>query len=170
MEPHDIERYTKMGLALRGALERDPGIYPCQLIRRGDDQAPYLYRYYLAGVPGDGASVYIHRMVDSDPDAKLHDHPWSESTSIILAGRYIEQRQNGAVRVLTPGDVNVIRGVDYHRVLIERGVEAWTLFFHGLRTKTWGFFDENTGEYQEVKVRLKDQPDATLLFPRKRVA
>ena len=165
----DKERWLAMGASLRAALETDPKLYQCKLIRRGEDQLPYLYRYYVGGDPGDGSSVYIHRMVGSDPDPMLHSHPWDTSTSFVIAGRYVEQRQNGFVRVLEPGDSNVIHGSDFHRVLIEPGSEAWTLFFHGPRSKTWGFFDERTGEFYEVKVRLKDQSDATRFVPGRRV-
>jgi quercetin dioxygenase-like cupin family protein len=163
MDSSELDRYMKMGLALRAALDKEPKLYECHLIKRGKDQAPYLFRYYLSGTPGEGSAVYLHRMVASDPDAKLHDHPWEESTSVVIAGRYIEQRANGAIRVLGPGDVNIIRGTDFHRVLIEPQMEAWSLFLHGPRTKTWGFMDENTGEYYEVKARLKDQPEGRLV-------
>jgi quercetin dioxygenase-like cupin family protein len=163
MDHSELDRYMKMGVALRAALDREPKLYECHLIRRGPGQAPYLFRYYLSGTPGEGSAVYLHRMVSSDPDAMLHDHPWEESTSIIVGGRYIEQRANGAVRILVPGDVNIILGSDFHRVLIEPRMEAWSLFLHGPRTKTWGFMDENTGQYHEVKVRLKDQPEGKLV-------
>lgn len=35
--------------------------------------------------------------------------------------------------------INIIRGTDFHRILLVPGEEAWTLFIHGPRTKGWGF-------------------------------
>jgi hypothetical protein len=142
--------------ALRAILDADPEHYPLAIIRR-DDGKPYLHRYYVASRGGDtdGPSIYIHRIVSSDPEG-LHDHPW-DARSVILFGRYIELRAGGAVRILEAGDVNVIAAADFHRILIEPGREAWTLFFHGPRQKEWGFLDERTGAYREMLGRTRDK-------------
>lgn len=112
----------------------------------GDRGEPYLERYYLFSL--FGVRAYIHRFIASDPDRGLHDHPWGWSVSWLLAGRYREirayrfdrrGRAHGGERQLGAGRINVIRGTDFHRLLVEPGKEVWTLFVHGPRVKGWGF-------------------------------
>lgn len=96
-------------------------------------------------------SVRIHRIVRSDADRHLHDHPFDFATLILRGGYYeelpLDQRQHpvrdereheflwrGA------GDVVVHRSTDRHRIHIPPGGEAWTLFFMGRRQQSWGFY------------------------------
>lgn len=113
----------------------------------------YLERYHVGRLFGCG--LYIHRFVASDPLRGLHDHPWSWSVSLILVGGYREVRPGG-VRCLKPFRFNVIRGNDFHRVLLNDGEQAWTLFFHGPRTKGWGFLRD--GRYIPVAETRDDNP------------
>jgi len=113
----------------------------------GDDGQPYLERYYV----GDafGWCVYLHRFVASDPDRGVHDHPWRHAVSLVLSGGYRELRRVGGIprttviRRVSPPSLNLIRGEDFHRVLLD-GPEAWTLFLHGPRVKGWGFLRGGT--------------------------
>lgn len=123
---------------------------PCRIIN-GEHGEPYLERYFLFRLVG--FTAYIHRFVDNDPDRGLHDHPWSWSCSLILAGGYHELRATHVhthtapdirLRYRRPGRFNVIRGDDFHRIILHwgkknTGPEAWTLFVHRPRTKGWGF-------------------------------
>ncbi|MCB1875406.1 MAG: hypothetical protein KDH88_05470 [Chromatiales bacterium] len=113
---------------------------PCRIIN-GDDGQPYLERYYLFRL--GGWTVYLHRFVASDPDRGLHDHPWSRAFGVLLSGGYRELRlgpQNQIrERRLGPGRFNLVKGEDFHRILLSPGERAWTLFAHGPRTKGWGF-------------------------------
>jgi hypothetical protein len=115
---------------------------PCRFID-GEQGEPYLERYYLFGVLGWHA--YIHRFVDSDPDRGLHDHPWGRAVSLVLAGGYDELRPrdgdpgDAVSRWVRPGRLNLLRGDEYHRVVLREGRPAWTLFIHGPRVKGWGF-------------------------------
>jgi hypothetical protein len=126
---------------------------PCRIID-GEHGEPYLERYYLAGLFGWHA--YLHRFVDSDPDRGLHDHPWARAASLVLTGGYDELRlaqppRHGAgeaaavtslpihTRHVRPWRLNLLRGSDYHRVVLRDGRPAWTLFLHGPRVKGWGF-------------------------------
>lgn len=110
---------------------------------RGDKGEPYLERYYLGCL--FGITFYVHRFVASDPDRGLHDHPWPRSVSLILCGHYYETRRSGVgapVRVTfkRAPSINVIRGTDFHRVILPPpSREVWTIFAHGKRTKKWGF-------------------------------
>ena len=125
---------------------------PCRLIH-GEHGEPYLERYYVAGL--FGWHLYLHRFVDSDPDRGLHDHPWRRAASLVLSGGYDELRlvqrpgpgadEAGVTtphirkRCVRPWRLNLLRGSDYHRVVLRDGRPAWTLFVHGPRVKGWGF-------------------------------
>jgi hypothetical protein len=61
---------------------REPDLY----IGGKDD--PYLLRWYL--IPRNRFfNVYLHKIVRSDDDRALHDHPWWW-LSVMLKGRYAE--------------------------------------------------------------------------------
>ncbi len=125
---------------------------PCRIID-GEQGEPYLERYYLFGLLGWHA--YLHRFVDSDPDRGLHDHPWSRALSLVLTSGYDELRfvrapsepaddgrtEEPALRCrrVRPWRFNLLRGADFHRVVLREGRSAWTLFMHGPRAKGWGF-------------------------------
>jgi len=108
----------------------------------GDNGQPYLERFYVGGV--FGWCIYLHRFVASDPDRGVHDHPWRRAVSLVLTGGYREvrlrdrERHTTVIRRVRPLSVNLIRGEDFHRVLLDVP-EAWTLFLHGPRVKGWGF-------------------------------
>lgn len=111
---------------------------------KGPHGEPYLERYVLAR--WGGHAVFLHRFLASDPDRGLHDHPWSKSVSLIVCGGYDEKRlvsKDGKVwmafKSVTAGSLNVIRGDDFHQVVLPPGRHAWTMFYHGPRVKTWGF-------------------------------
>jgi hypothetical protein len=141
-----------------------------RVIMDGLGKTPYLSRYYVFGAPTmtDGSSpfdrngnpkpqavwkegwgLYIHRFHRSDIDRECHNHPWSWALSFVIAGGYIEERRKGndtITRVVKPLSFNFIRSSDFHRVdLVEH--DAWTLFLAGPKSKTWGFWDRETGRY-----------------------
>jgi hypothetical protein len=135
--------------AIESLLYRLTDRLPCRIID-GEHGEPYLERYYLAGL--FGWHTYLHRFVDSDPDRGLHDHPWRRAVSLVLTGGYDELRfakppSAGAhveeppirSRHVRPWRLNLLRGTDYHRVVLRGGRPAWTLFVHGPRVKGWGF-------------------------------
>jgi len=126
------------------------GFLPCRIIN-GDHGEPYLERYFLFGAMG--RAVFIHRFVGSDPDRGTHCHPWDSSFSIILSGRYLEIRLKGA-RVLTAPALNLIRGTDFHRIVLMDQDPVWTLFVHGKRTKGWGFL--HNGVYTPFAIDATD--------------
>jgi len=149
-------------------LHRITNHLPCRFID-GEHGEPYLERYYLLGLFGWHA--YLHRFVDSDPDRGLHDHPWGRAFSLVLSGGYDEIRfadapGGGSVgsvaavsidaagqpairtRHIRPGRLNLLRGSDYHRVVLREGRPAWTLFAHGPRVKGWGFLRQ--GQYRPM--------------------
>ena len=122
-----------------------------RVIYRRDGQ-PYLIRHYILHgnrfkfLPG----IYLHQFLSSDEDSELHNHPWRNSASLILAGEYTEERrvEDDSVEInrLSPGRLNIIRANDFHRVDLKTDC-VWTLFFSGDRKQDWGFWDRDTGNY-----------------------
>ncbi|HTK34574.1 MAG TPA: hypothetical protein VL358_04700 [Caulobacteraceae bacterium] len=107
----------------------------------GEAGSPYLERWWL--IPRNGLfNIYVHRILRSDDDRALHDHPWFNA-SLILAGRYVEhviaaggvarrtERAAGALKLRSPWAA--------HRLELIDGEACWTLFVTGPRLRAWGF-------------------------------
>lgn len=96
----------------------------------------YLRRWWI--VPRNQLfSVYLHEILHSDDDRALHDHPW-ENTSIVLSGSYIEHTPEGRF-VRVAGDTVSRPAEALHRLEIEPGGSATTLFITGPAIREWGF-------------------------------
>lgn len=137
------------------------------------DGGPYLDRHYALGGPRDEEpgvampkartarwylpwGLYLHHFLASDGPGILHNHPWRWAGSLILAGGYVETRlrfedAHATRRRFPPWRLNFIRHDTFHRVeLIEE--DCWTLFLAGPKTRSWGFLDPRTGEFEDWKV------------------
>lgn len=108
---------------------------PSQIL--GDDGDPYLLRWYLEKTRQ--SSVYVHRMLRSDRDPQLHDHP-GDNLTIMLEGEMREVTPAGT-RILTPGDVVTRNAADRHRIEIDAPIT--TLWIMGARVREWGFWFED---------------------------
>lgn len=110
-----------------------------------DGKGAYLERYFLFNFAG--MRFYLHRIVGSDPDRGLHNHPWPWAIAIVLFGKYLEiyedakgNRKNRIVNLF-----NFILGRKFHRIKIRDDYkiehrEVWTLFIHrDKEVKGWGF-------------------------------
>jgi len=124
----------------------------CRIIN-GPDQTPYLERYHLFRFPF-GYQVYLHRFVASDPGRGLHNHPWKDAFSLVLCGEYEEIRMAGSsndnalqTRRLRACHLNWINGAVFHRINLIDNKEAWTLFIHGPKAKSWGFLQRCRQRY-----------------------
>jgi hypothetical protein len=117
---------------------------------------PYLERYFLCNL--FGIQFYIHRFRASDPEVEVHDHPWDWACSLILLGWYEEETlKSEAYEKKSAGRLSIIRGNMFHRVHFPAGqMDTWTLFFHGKRTKGWGFLNRYTQEYVPFAKDVKD--------------
>jgi len=116
-------------------------------------EEPYLERYYLflKDRKRFPFNIFVHKFLKSDPD-ELHDHPWPYFT-LILKGGYWEwvpvfnsfgDVKLGEERVWRgPGHFRVCRATSYHRIELEPGVTAWTLFIPGPHQREWGFLVNN---------------------------
>lgn len=99
----------------------------------GDD---YLRRWWV--IPRNPwCNIYLHEIQKSDDDRALHDHPWA-NTSLILAGGYIEHTPEGAYRRQV-GDVVERPAEAMHRLEVEPGQSAVSLFMTGPKVREWGF-------------------------------
>ncbi|MFV2031515.1 MAG: hypothetical protein ACC663_03375 [Gammaproteobacteria bacterium] len=124
----------------------------CRIIN-GPNQMPYLERYHLFRLPF-GYQVYLHRFVASDPGRGLHNHPWNRAFSLVLSGQYEEIRMANAradheilSRRIGAGHLNWIDGSVFHRINLIENTESWTLFVHGPKAKTWGFWQNRGRRY-----------------------
>lgn len=107
----------------------------------------YVCRWFL--IPRNRwFNIYLHDIHRSDDGRALHDHPWV-NLSWVLNGGYWEH-------TIAPGGINrrVWRGAgalklrmpsDAHRLEVEPGVPATTLFITGPRVRQWGFHCPRNG-------------------------
>lgn len=119
-----------------------------------DSKEPYLERYYLFLKDRENFpfNVFIHKFLKSDPD-DLHDHPWGYFT-FILRGGYWEHtpegkfwRGAGHFRKQTPESL--------HRIELEPGVTAWTMFIPFSKKREWGFVYKGTWVQHEKYLNMR---------------
>lgn len=131
------------------------------VIKDRDGVTDYMHRYYLwknsknidanqSNKPK--ANLFLHNFRASD-DPYHHDHPWPWGR-LILKGGYWEHTghfENGEfvedkVRWCGPGSFAFKKATDFHWVELpkDHNNNTWTLFFHGKRTRKWGFLDTDT--------------------------
>lgn len=113
----------------------------------GPEADPYLVRWIAIQTPW--FSVYLHKLVRSDYEKALHDHPWG-FVSFILTG-YAEEvcTEDAAGLHWTtefhhPGDLLFRRAGHRHRVIIpDKSIPGWTLVLTGPRSRKWGFWPKD---------------------------
>jgi hypothetical protein len=113
---------------------------------------PYLERYYLFLKDRERFpfNVFLHKFLKSDPD-DVHDHPWPYATLILKGGYYewlpqfnSKGEKVGELQVWRgPGHFRISRANSYHRIELDPGVTAWTLFMPGIKQRDWGFLVKN---------------------------
>lgn len=126
-----------------GILPRRPDF----IIGTGSANGEYLHRWWI--VPRNKwFNFYLHKIIRSDDDRALHDHPWW-NLSVILAGGYYEivPRDPGSFDAASAGHRRVWRAPGSivlrparaaHR--LEVGPKpCWSLFVTGPRVRNWGF-------------------------------
>lgn len=100
----------------------------------------YMRRWWV--IPrNENANVYLHRILTSDDDRAMHDHPWS-NISYLLFGSYWEHTPEG--KFLRKAGEVVSRPADaLHRLEVIPGEEAISLFITGPKVREWGFACEH---------------------------
>ena len=109
---------------------------------------PYLERYYVF-LKDRGVfpfNVFLHKFLKSDPD-DVHDHPWPYATLILKGGywewvpEFDEQGTKISERKIWrgAGHFRISSAKSFHRVELEPGVTAWSIFMPGPKQREWGF-------------------------------
>ena len=116
---------------------------PYTHITSADGTDRYMGRWWLFNpYPGRRwprlPSIRVHHICRADQDRHLHDHPWDART-IILAGFYVEQRENGGMVVRYQGETAPIKHGEFHRIAQVPGGGVRTLFITWGYRGTWGF-------------------------------
>lgn len=106
----------------------------------GNDQ-PYMLRWWI--IPRNRFfNVYLHRIIRSDDDRALHDHPWV-SLSFILDGEMWEVLPVApnviSGRLLKQGNIVTRTASSAHRLELRNSQPCMTLFLTGPRVREWGF-------------------------------
>jgi hypothetical protein len=125
---------------------------------------PYLERYYLLFKDRDTFpfNIFLHKFLRSDPD-DLHDHPWPYAT-VILKGGYWEwtpvfdehgRKLAEVAKWRAPGHFRINSATSLHRIELDPGVECWTLFMPGPKTREWGFV--RSGVWQQWQQYLANR-------------
>ena len=124
---------------------------------------PYLERYYLflKDRKKFPFNIFLHKFLKGDPD-DVHDHPWPYATLILKGGywEWIPQFANG-IKIgeycvwRGPGSFRTCGSNSYHRIELEPGVTAWTLFMPGPQKREWGFWYKQKWVHNETY--LKDR-------------
>ena len=109
---------------------------------------PYLERYYLFLKERERFpfNLFLHKFLKGDPD-DVHDHPWPYATLILKGGYYewvpvfntIGEKVNEIRHWRGPGHFRTCSAGSYHRIELDPGVTAWTLFMPGPHKREWGF-------------------------------
>jgi len=101
----------------------------------------YMHRWWV--IPKNTRfNIYLHKIVRSDDDRALHDHPWF-SFSFLLRGSYREILQDKSV-IRRPGKLCWRTAKTLHRIEIING-PVWSLFITGRKKRIWGFQDTDNG-------------------------
>ena len=116
--------------------EREPDFFI------GGKEDPYMIRWWV--IPRNKwFNIYLHRILKSDRDEALHDHPWI-NMSFLIRGQYDEVTiaEGGINRheYLSEGELR-FRGPSWaHRLVRPEHVdEVVTFFFTGPVWRHWGF-------------------------------
>jgi hypothetical protein len=100
----------------------------------------YMRRWWI--VPrNEQQNVYLHEILRDDEDRALHDHPW-DNTSLLLIGKYREITPEG-VFLREAGSLVSRKATDAHRLELIDGAPCVSLFFTGLKVREWGFHCPN---------------------------
>lgn len=133
----------------------------------------YMERNFLIPFdPEAKLNCRIHKILTSDDDRAMHDHPWP-TMSVILEGGYweimpYEQSQDPAFdtqrfhRVWrNKGDVIRRKATDRHRLEVDPNVgPATTMFVMGEYENQWGFYTPEGKVYWKIYLG-HDAPEST---------
>lgn len=103
----------------------------------GPEDGPYMLRWHL--IRWRGWQLALHKICRSDDDRALHDHV-GDNVSLILRGRYTElPGEWGRGTVYGAGSVIFRKAETPHRLVLDKGAVAWTLWLRWPPRRQWGF-------------------------------
>jgi hypothetical protein len=107
----------------------------------GGREDPYLIRWWV--IPRNKwLNLYLHKIIKSDRDEALHDHPWI-NCSLVVDGEYEEITilAGGVERIspLSSGQLRLRRPSTAHRLVVRQNEPVFTLFATGPVWRHWGF-------------------------------
>jgi len=125
---------------------------------------PYLERYYLFLKDRENFpfNIFLHKFLKGDPD-DVHDHPWGYCTLILKGGywEYIPHFNSEGIKTAEigkwrgPGHFRICKPNSFHRIELQPGITAWTLFMPLRKVREWGFLVNNKWIHNEQY--LKDR-------------
>jgi hypothetical protein len=110
----------------------------------------YMQRDWLIPPTGNLA-IRIHHILSNDNDRAFHDHPWA-NVSVVLKGGYWElmpehENQDPALDKIyysrvwrKEGDIITRKATTRHRLELEDGKPAVSMFIMGPYEQQWGFY------------------------------
>lgn len=115
---------------------------PMRSAHSPDGRTKIWDRWFLTSRPrGDSTGTpgwYLHHLTAADYDEREHNHPWTESSTRVLRGFYLETR-DGVPFARCTGTKSTFDASTYHRIIQVRG-DTWTLFYAGPKHgRGWGF-------------------------------
>jgi hypothetical protein len=137
-------------------ITREPDFYI------GGQEDPYMIRWWV--IPRNRwFNLYMHKVLKSDRDEALHDHPWI-NMSLLVRGSYDEITiANGGVQHSSPlkeGHLRLRGPSAAHRLVVDETGEAEpviTLFFTGPVWRHWGFHCRNGWRHWKDFIGFRDQ-------------
>lgn len=145
-----------MNLKIKSICDRIMASRPPDVVIGGADH-PYLLRWWV-WKRNKWLNLYLHRVLRSDDDRALHDHPWI-NMSYIVEGEYNEvtpqgrtNRKQGTFKFRLPTALHrlelvshlvewkaFIRDNQVGTAMLSEEKPCTTLFLTGPRVRTWGF-------------------------------
>jgi hypothetical protein len=106
-----------------------------------------MNRWWLLPYSRWRPAIRIHEILRSDDDRAFHDHPWAYITIILRGGYWEVQPVFNVSGIYTgdkrkwyaPGSILFRRAKSWHRLEIEPGAVATTLFITFKYRQKWGF-------------------------------
>ena len=148
---HKIERYEREYLL--GKRDKPADFFI------GGEEDPYLIRWWV--IPRNKwFNLYLHKILKSDRDEALHDHPWI-NLSILVRGSYEEVTiLAGGVEQTNPlheGYMRLRSPNAAHRLVVRQNEPVITLFFTGPVWRHWGFHCRNGWGHWKDFVGFRDE-------------
>jgi len=138
-----------------------------RLILDRENKEPYLIRYYVLfkdRSETQSFNIFIHKIIKSDDEESLHDHPWRYFT-FILGGGYYETVFNDKNQLVQhwrqPRTYYSYPATHRHKIILKPDIPCWTVFIPFARERDWGFWKKQETMADEDKETMADEDKDT---------